>query len=144
MACDGNIADEEMQLIKEYTKQSAIFNGLEVEKILNEYISSINEQGLTFLNSYLRSIKAADLSQKEELQIVKVAIAMIEADKVVQYSEIKFFKKIRCQLKISDDCILSVIPSNTIIGDKEDYIMPDIQESDDIDWFAKFENIRLD
>ena len=70
MACDGNIADEEMQLIKEYTKQSAIFNGLEVEKILNEDISSINEQGLTFLNSYLRSIKAADLSQKEELQIV--------------------------------------------------------------------------
>ena len=38
MACDGNIAEEEVQLIRDYTKESLVFQGLDVEKLLNDYI----------------------------------------------------------------------------------------------------------
>ena len=42
MACDGDIAEEEVQLIKDYVKKTSLFENLEVEKLINEYISSIN------------------------------------------------------------------------------------------------------
>ena len=33
MACDGDIANEEVQLIKDYTKKSDLFVNLDVEKL---------------------------------------------------------------------------------------------------------------
>lgn len=133
MACDGNIADEEIQLIRKYSQQSSVFDGLDIETLLNEYISHINQQGISFLHSYLQEISDTKLSQDDEIQLVEIAIAMIEADNIVEYSEIKFFKKIRQRLNLSDDYILSIIPNNTVTGDKEFYITPDIQESPAID-----------
>ena len=124
MACDGNIAEEEIQLIRDYTKESLMFQGLDVEKLLNDYIKSINTTGMSFLNSYLSEIKAIDLTETEELQIVKIAIQMIEADKKVLYSEIKFFKRIRKCLTISDEVLYREFP------DKEDFFLPDIAQQD--------------
>lgn len=93
MACDGNIAEEEVQLIRDYTKKSPLFQGFDVEKLLNDYIKAINATGMSFLNSYLSEIKAIDMTETEELQLVKIAIQMIEADKEVLYSEIFFLSE---------------------------------------------------
>lgn len=124
MACDGNIAEEEVQLIRDYAKESLVFQGLNVEKLLNDYINAINAKGISFLNSYLSEIKAIDLTETEELQLVKIAIQMIEADKEVMYSEIKFFKRIRKCLAVSDEVLYREFP------DKEDFFLPDIAEQD--------------
>lgn len=51
MACDGDIANEEVDLIRNYVRESSLFEGLEVERLLNEYIQKINAQGIAFLNS---------------------------------------------------------------------------------------------
>ena len=83
MACDGNIAEEEIQLIRDYTKESLVFQGLDVKKLLNDYIKAINATGISFLNSYFSEIKSIDMTETEELQLVKIAIQMIEADKEV-------------------------------------------------------------
>ena len=115
MACDGNIAEEEVQLIRDYTKESLVFQGLDVEKLLNDYIKAINATGMSFLNSYLSEIKSIDMTETEELQLVKIAIQMIEADKEVLYSEIKFFKRIRKCLSVSDEVLYREFP------DKEDF-----------------------
>ena len=120
MACDGNIAEEEIQLIRDYTKESLVFQGLDVEKLLNDYIKAINATGMSFLNSYLSEIKSIDMTETEELQLVKIAIQMIEADKEVLYSEIKFFKRIRKCLSVSDEVLYREFP------DKEDFFLPDI------------------
>ena len=119
MACDGNIAEEEIQLIRDYTKESLVFQGLDVEKLLNDYIKAINATGMSFLNSYLSEIKSIDMTETEELQLVKIAIQMIEADKEVLYSEIKFFKRIRKCLSVSDEVLNREFP------DKEDFFLPE-------------------
>ena len=63
---------------------------------------------------------------------------MIEADSLIQYSEVKFFKTIRSHLSISDDAILNVMP------DKEEYLLPDIKAPDFIlDEDIKFAEINL-
>lgn len=79
-----------------------------------------------------------DFSDEEQLEIIRITIEMIEADGLILYSEVKFFKKLRSCLSISDDAILNVLP------DKEDYLLPDIKTSDFIfDEDIKFTTINL-
>lgn len=120
MACDGDIASKELELIKEYASNSDLFLNLDIESKLNEYVTEINQQGISFLNSYLKEIVLSSLTEVQELNIVKIAIQMIEADNKIEYSEISFFKNIRLKLSISDEIILAEMP------DKEDYLLPDI------------------
>ncbi|MCQ2058612.1 MAG: TerB family tellurite resistance protein [Bacteroidaceae bacterium] len=124
MACDGNIAEEEVNLIKEKTEKSSLFDGIDIEKTLNGYIDSINVLGGSFLNSFIKELKSSELNEEEELNVVKTAIEMIEADNTIEYSEVKYFKRLRSALSISDDAILAVLP------DKEDYLLPDINQND--------------
>lgn len=138
MACDGNIAEEEIQLVRDYTKESLMFQGLDVEKLLNDYIKAINATGMSFLNSYLSEIKSIDMTETEKLQLVKIAIQMIEADKEVLYSEIKFFKRIRNCLSVSDEVLYSEFP------DKEDFFLPDIvQQEYEFVLESEFASIQL-
>lgn len=124
MACDGNIAEEEVDLIKSKVESDLNFKDIDIEKTLNSYIDSINVLGGSFLNSFIGELRSSDLSTEQELNVLKIAIEMIEADNDIEYSEIKFFKRIRSSLSISDDEILSVMP------DKEDYLLPDISQKD--------------
>lgn len=93
---------------------------MDIESKLNEYVIGINQQGILFLNSYLKEVTSAFLTEAQEMNIVRIAIQMIEADNKIEYSEISFFKKIRFKLSISDEVILTEMP------DKEDYLLPDI------------------
>lgn len=120
MACDGDIAKEEIDLIKKYVQESTLFGNINVEELLNCYVAEINDKGVSYLNSYINDIKGTERNEEQELNIVRIAIKMIEADNVIQYSEVKFFKRIRQCLNIEDDVILKEMP------DKEDYLLPDI------------------
>lgn len=137
MACDGEIANEELTLVKNIATDQAVFEGLDVSTKLGEYAESIQRVGNEFLTSFLKELAAAQLSANEELQIVKLAIDTIEADNNIEYSEISFFKRIRAKLKISDEAILAELP------EREDYLLPDINENDNQDWIVSFENISI-
>lgn len=45
MACDGNIADEEIASLRNFAKDTPYFTGVAVQEKLNEYVSSINING---------------------------------------------------------------------------------------------------
>ena len=137
MACDGDIATEEVALLKQMADKEQIFGKLDVQDLLNQYIKEINANGAQFLNKYIESIKDSSLSKEDELELIRIAIGTIEADEQIEYSEIRFFKKIRKTLSISDDEILEVMP------DKEDYLLPDVEVSTDFDWNFNFEAMNL-
>ena len=138
MACDGDIANEEVQLIKDYVKTSSLFENLDVEDLLNGYITSINTTGIIFLNSYLKELQNEKMTTEEEIQIMKIAISMIEADKEIRYSEVKFFKRIYSCMHVSDEIIEKEFP------DKEDYFLPDIIQQDyEFIMDSSFSNINL-
>lgn len=137
-ACDGDIATEEVNLVKDLTKNEGIFNDINVEDTLNTYIRDINEQGKAFLRNYLNEVADSALSEEEQITLIDLAIKMIEADNIIQYSEVKFFKKIRNRLPISDEAILSKLPNC------EDYILPDILVEDkDFEEVGNFEPISF-
>ncbi len=143
MACDGDIAKEEIALVKDITFKNEIFFNLDVEGLINEYVALINDNGVDFLNQYLNELSMQEMSEIEQMQIVSFAIDTIPADNKIEYSEVKFFKKIRKQLSLSDEQILSKYP------DVEDFLLPDINVDDKLFWndivFDKvsFDNIDI-
>lgn len=138
-ACDGEIAPEEIATLKSIIANMHIFETIDVEYELNNLIESLNEKGAEFLMEYVDSIREIALTDDEQLLIVKLAIDIIEADKEILYSEVKFFKRIRINLTISDEQILAKHP------DKEDYLLPDIIEPLDKNcWNYNFEHIKLE
>ncbi|MBP3757042.1 MAG: hypothetical protein J6I61_07150, partial [Prevotella sp.] len=63
------------------------------------------------------------LTEEQELKVADVAVQTIRADNRIEYSEIKFFKVLRSNLKIvSDETLLEKID-----GIDENYLAQDIQ-----------------
>lgn len=139
MACDGDIANEEISLLNRYTKENHLFEGLDIAELTNNYVDEIHRQGRKFLDEYLSELTESKLTEEQELTIVKLSIETIEADNKIEYSEVSFFKEIRCRLHVSDEAILKAIPGC------EDYLLPDIRTNSILtDLNLSFKDIKLD
>ena len=148
MACDGEIAKEELELVRQYVFNSTFFDGLAIEDKLNEYVAEINNKGQGFLVGYISNVVDAHLDEKQELDLASIAIKMIEADNKIEYSEISFFKRIRSKLNVSDEKLLNIFKDETLFEkfpevEPEDFLLPDIMVNEDAEWNVEFENIKL-
>ncbi len=110
MASDGNIDKREIALIKSMCEKSALFENFNFQDEINTLVSKINTRGKEFITYYFDLLKHSNLTEQEELNIIDFAIKTIKADEQIEYSEIKFFKVIRHNLKISDERVLAVYP----------------------------------
>ena len=142
MACDGDIAPEEVEKIKELQQ----FKEMDVQQILSDYLSQLKTEGNVFLKKYLDEVKTANLTEDEECELANIAIQTIEVDKSVEYNEVAFFKKIRKRLNASDEKLLTAIPENPDVIDQispEDYLLSDITNEDDLSlWTDTLSNIN--
>lgn len=50
MACDGDIASEEVELIRQIFKDNNLFEKDDVDEKLDELVKEINQEGKAFLN----------------------------------------------------------------------------------------------
>lgn len=141
MACDGDIAPEEIQMLRGLILETDLFKELDVDAILRQYIDLINHDGVSFLNKYLSEIAEGKLSKEEQMFLVDLAFKTIEADNRIEYSEVRFFKKIRVRLSSTDEEILAKYP------DKEDFLLPDINVTEEPEWdnvkFADYINLGI-
>lgn len=65
MACDGDIAKEEVLLVNDITSKQESFRNINIEAIINDYVAAINEKGVLFLKQYLKELEAQKLSIEE-------------------------------------------------------------------------------
>jgi len=123
MSCDGDIATEEVELIKQMSEEKHLFGEIDIDKELDALVKEINLKGKGFLKHYLISLAEDTLTEEQELKIAEVAVQTIRADNKIEYSEIKFFKVLRSNLKIvSDKTLLEKID-----GIDENYLAQDIR-----------------
>ncbi|WP_439554346.1 hypothetical protein [Flavobacterium macrobrachii] len=120
MACDGEIDKREIVLIKTMHQNKKIFGDIDINLELDNLLLEINRDGHQFLKSFFSELTSSSLSEQNELKLIEVAIETIKADEKIEYSEVKFFKVIRSNLKIKNDVILGVHP------DFEEYLEQDI------------------
>ena len=111
---------------------------MDVNAVINGYVASINANGALFLKQYLKELSSQELSNEEQKTIVAFSLKTIFADNKIEYSEVKFFKKIRSRLSLTDDEILAVH------SDVEDFLLPDINVEEDPIWEnVVFEKIEV-
>ena len=123
MSCDGEIANEEVELIRKMSKERQFFGDVDIDKELDALVKEINLKGKGFLKQYIVSLAEESLDEEQELKVADVAVQTIRADEKIEYSEIKFFKVIRSNLKIvSDKTLLEKIE-----GIDENYLAQDIR-----------------
>jgi len=123
MSCDGEIANEEVELIRKMSKERQLFGDVDIDKELDALVKEINLKGKGFLKQYIVSLAEESLDEEQELKVADVALQTIRADEKIEYSEIKFFKVIRSNLKIvSDKTLLEKIE-----GIDENYLAQDIR-----------------
>ncbi len=124
MACDGDIDDREINLIREFEEKYHFFQLQDINKELNLFIEEINKKGFGFLKNYLSVLEQSNLSRNDEISIVRAAIKMIKADDEIKYSEIRFFKILRLKLNVSNDIIINELQNE--VEDIEEYLEQDI------------------
>ena len=123
MSCDGEIATEEVEMIKQMAKNKHLFGDIDIEKKLGDLVQEINLKGKRFLKEYLISLTEKTLTEDEELKVADVAVQTIRVDNRIEYSEIKFFKVLRSNLKVvTDETLLEKID-----GIDENYLAQDIR-----------------
>lgn len=123
MSCDGDIATEEVDMIKQMSIEKHLFGDINIDKELDELVKEINQKGKGFLKQYLVHLSEQMLTEEQELKIADVAVQTIRSDKKIEYSEIKFFKVLRSNLKtVSDETLLDKIE-----GIDENYLAQDIR-----------------
>lgn len=137
MACDGDIAPEEVDLIKSLDKDEHLFGDIKIEDKLQSLLAEINELGTGHLKNYLNIVKNAQLNEEDSLKILDVAVKTIKADNIIQYSEVKFFKVIKANLNVSDEVILEKVE-----GIDEMWVAQDINDYSMI-YKSYFDNIQL-
>lgn len=120
MACDGDIDKREVGLIKKMHQEKKTFGEIDFNQELDNLLLEINHDGHGFLRSYFNDLTTSELSEQDELKLIEVAIDTIKADEKIEYSEVKFFKVIRSNLKIKNEVILDIHP------DFEEYLEQDI------------------
>lgn len=123
MSCDGDIANEEIDLIKQMAKQKHLFGDVNIDVELDKLVQEINLQGKGFLKQYLISLAEQSLTEEQEIMVADVAVQTIQSDNKVEYSEIKFFKVLRSNFKVvTDETLLEKID-----GLDESYLAQDIR-----------------
>jgi uncharacterized tellurite resistance protein B-like protein len=123
MSCDGEIAAEEVDLIKQMASEKHLFGDIDINSELDKLLNEINIKGKGFLKQYLVCLAEQNLSEEQELNVANVAVQTIRSDNKIEYSEIKFFKVLRSNLKVvSDETLLGKIE-----GIDENYLAQDIR-----------------
>lgn len=93
MACDGDIAPEEVDFIRNNCTSNQLFSNLDVENLLTNWLNKINNDGRKFLYNYLKELEAFSMTKDNLLLLLELAMQTIEADNIIEYSEVAFFNK---------------------------------------------------
>ena len=74
MACDGDIDDREIALVRQISEEPAFFGRTDMSGLVDELANRITEEGYSFLSSYLENLEQTSLTEEQQLQIADIAI----------------------------------------------------------------------
>lgn len=147
LASDGNIDSREIDLIQSIFENYEQFKDVQLQDKLNSLIAQYNERGKDFISSYFDILKGNTLNLEQEISIIDIAIRTIQADQLIEYAEIKFFKMIRLNLNISNEEILKMFPDIEMFLEQDIVIETNFnrlkEQFFEITELQKFESITL-
>lgn len=110
MACDGNIAEEEINEIKSIVANEIYFMSYEFEEPLQKNIDEIRINGKNAVNQFLQEISINNLNEHQELLLIEVLLKIIQADTKIEENELKFLHLAKSKLKIDEQALIIKFP----------------------------------
>lgn len=120
MTSDGNIDNREIKIIENLCAENSSFQDIPVRQTIQILLEKAKIDSGSFIRNYLKSLENIELSSEQERILVDFALNTILADNEIEYSEIKFFKKITRALQLNKQEIIKRFP------DFEMYLEDDI------------------
>jgi len=110
MACDGDIAEEEINEIKNIVANEIYFMGYDFEEPLKSNTENIKANGKNAINQYLQEIATNDLNDHQEILLIEVLLRIILADGKADESELKFLHMAKSKLKTDEQTLIVKFP----------------------------------
>lgn len=110
MACDGDIAEEEINEIKNIVANEIYFMGYEFEEPLQKNIEAIKINGKNAVNQFLQEITNNDLNEHQELLLIEVLLKIIQADTKVEENELRFLHLAKSKIRIDEQTLIVKFP----------------------------------
>lgn len=110
MACDGIIAEEEINEIKNIVANEIYFMDYDFEEPLKRNIETIKINGKSAVNQFLQEITANDLNEYQELLLVEVLLKIIQADDKIEENELRFLHLAKSKLKTDKQTLIIKFP----------------------------------
>lgn len=105
MVCDGDIAPEEQQYLREIEKSDFYLKEFDMAKKLDKLNSNWALHGLNLCERILNSTYKLDLSENQKIVIMDFAIGIVRSDGIMQQAEIEFVNTLMRNIKISVDIV---------------------------------------
>jgi uncharacterized tellurite resistance protein B-like protein len=110
MACDGNIAEEEIAEIKNIVSNEIYFMGYELDAPLQINIDYLKQNGRNAVNQFLQEITSNDLNEHQELLLIEVLLKIILADTKIEENELRFLHLAKSRLKTDEQTLIIKFP----------------------------------
>ena len=110
MACDGNIAEAEINEIRNIVANEIYFMGYDFEEPLKSNTENIKANGKNAINQYLQEIVTSDLNDHQEILLIEVLLRMMLADGKIDESELKFLHMAKSKLKTDEQTLIVKFP----------------------------------
>jgi len=112
MACDGDIAETEIEEIKTIVANEIYFMGYDFEEPLKNNIDNIKSNGKGAINQYLLEIGTSNFNEHQEILLIEVLLRIIEADNDLQTTELKFLHMAKAKLKVDEQTLIVKFPKH--------------------------------
>lgn len=107
MACDGDIADEEIEEIKFMDKNTTYFEGVDLSDELDELIKYLEKSGNSIIDELFKQLSENEFNTIQELLILEIALKIIYSDEKIEKNEINFIHFLRGKLRVPNEIILN-------------------------------------
>ena len=105
MVCDGDIATEEEEYLREIEKSDFYLKEFDMSAKLDTLKAEWDLHGLNFCEKILNSTYKLDLTESEKIIIMDFAIGITRSDGNMQQSEIHFVNTLMQNIKISSSLV---------------------------------------
>lgn len=65
MACDGEIATQEIESLELFIKENGIISDMDIKGLISQYVTELNNNNKTFFTSLFQEIQQANLSESD-------------------------------------------------------------------------------
>ena len=105
MVCDGDIAPEEEEYLRDIEQSDYYLKEFDMSKKLDKLNSDWKLYGLNLSDKILNNTYKLNLSEGQKIVIMDFAIGIVRSDKSIQKSEISFINTLMQNIKISTEIV---------------------------------------